>query len=406
LLFVLDTAQAVVLTPWLLGWIGAAELSFWLALSSALGLASVAVAAFSPPLVRHIARAQDGAATQPAAPSNWVLLRGQALRFGWVVLGLLVLAFVPLLADALREQPERWLAVALYAAALALRLRAGASFVLLNGCQQVGRDKWLLAAASALTLVLLVLAAALLRNVTAMAGAALLGSLALWGMARRAERLVAALPGPRVATPADAAEMRRLLVLGVAGFVQIGTTVPLATVWLAAGEAVSFGFWFRAAAVAGVLAGYYAQVRFPAWAQRGAVARRELGWVQVLIAGLAALVALAVVVSAQVPAMAGLSLMSPATTAALCVAAALTASSQLLGVFLLARGRSAFVVPAAAIALAAPVLACALAAWLQPQAFVFGYLLCAIALRGLLQHHWQRLRSEAGERVQPAQSRP
>ena len=406
LLFLLDTVQAVLLTPWLLGWIGASELSFWLALSSALGLVSVALAAFSPPLVRHIAQSQAVAGTTPAAPSNWLPLRRHALRFGGVVLALLVLAFVPLLADALRERPERWLAVLLYVAALALRLRASASFVLLNGCGQVGRDKWLLAAASGLTLVLLVLAAALLRSVTAMAAAALLGSLALWAMAWRAERLVARLPGPQAAAPPDPTEMRRLLLLGVAGFVQAGTTVPLATVWLPADEAVSFGFWFRAAAVTGVLAGYYAQVRFPAWARGDASTPRELAWVQVLIAGVAALVALAIAVSSQVPAMAGLSMLLPATIAALCVAAALTASSQLLGVYLLARGRSGFVAPAAAIALAAPLLACGLAAWLTPAAFVFGYLLCAIALRGLLQAHWLRLRNEAAARVQPAQSRP
>ena len=277
-----------------------------------------------------------------------------------------------------------------------LRLWAYTRFVLFNGLQQVGRDKAMLVGAAALSLLLTVAAAWGLRSLPAMALAHLLAALWLAWTAHRAEAGLMQQLSPSVAAPAAAAEMRGLFALNAAGFVNLGTCVPLATLWLPADQGVAFGFWFRAAAVASVLAGFHAQIRFPQWARSGVdlgAMRGELlraQWLLLLFAaGIWATQRLCVVIAPT----SSIAAVSALTMLALCACAALTAASQLLGAALMARGQLGFIRPAVLLALAAPLLAGLGVALLAPQALIAGYLVSALGLRVMLGRRMAELPS-------------
>jgi hypothetical protein len=271
LLFVFDIAQGVLLLPWLVAWLGAPSVAYWVALVSALALVNVAAAATGQPLVRHIARVSAGG----RAPGNWAALLGQTQRINLPLLLVLLTAFtVALLAPQIDSRDEA-IATAVYFAGLLLRLAALNRFVLLNGVQQVGRDKLWLAAAAGLSLLATAGAAWLWRSISALAMAHAATAALLWLVARHLSAQVAqaaqtaqGVPAP-AAKPIRMAEVRTVFMLHLAGFANLGTCVPLATLWLPADEGVAVAFWFRTLGIALALAGYAAQLSYPVWARDG-----------------------------------------------------------------------------------------------------------------------------------------
>jgi hypothetical protein len=378
-LFGLEAVQGVLLLPWLLRQMGAPGVAFWVALSSAVTLLSIATAPL-PLTIRNIAAATEG---DGHAPANWPQLHRRAVRDTFVLLMPALFLYGALVIAPQATGSDHAVATAVFAAALLLRLAALNAFVLVSGVQQVGRDKVWLATAAALTLLGSVVAALLTPDVTGLALAYLAGALALWAGSRHA---VAQVPRARGSANADLPrphEVRDLLLLQMAGFANLGTVVPLATLLLPEAEAVGSAFWFRACATVLAGAAFVAQVRMPAWAAAapGSAAPREAGW---LLGGVALLILLILGASSLHPP--GVPVLAASATAALCLLALAGAVTVLVGQWLIARRAHAFVPLAVALAAGAPLASLAVAAFERP-AWAWGHAIVNVVLAGAMLRH-------------------
>lgn len=383
LLFAFDVAQGVLLLPWLVAWLSAPLVAYWVALGSTLALVNVAAAATAQPLVRNIARVS----TRGRAPANWHDLHRQGRRIGQPVLVMLLAVFTLALLAPQIDHRDEVIATAVFFAGLLLRLAALNHFVLLGGVQQIGRDKVWLAAAAGVALLATVGAAWAWRSLTALAVAHTASAALLWLAARHISAQVARGARAPPAAPVQPAEVRTVFMLHLAGFVNLGTCVPLATLWLSAGEGVAVAFWFRALGVAMALAGFAAQLRYPVWAQGNNGTR--LGDVWRLLGMVAALV-LALWISLWVAVQTGLGGVPPLPAAMSLLLAAVVfggAFTLVWGQWLAARADYRFARAVATLSWAAPAAALALAWAFGGVALVLGYAVVNLLVAALMTWH-------------------
>jgi len=383
LLFAFDIAQGVLLLPWLVAWLGAPPVAYWVALGSSLALVNVAAVATGQPLVRHIARVSvDG-----RAPANWAALLAQARRIGQPLLALLLALYTLVLLLPQIDSRDEMIAAALYFAGLLCRLAAAQHFVLLNGAQQVGRDKIWLAAAAGVSLIGTAGAAWAWRNLSVLALTQAATSLLLWLAARRATTQMAAGPRGPAAEPIHGAEVRTVFMLHAAGFVNLGTCVPLATLWLPAEQGVAVAFWFRAFGIALALAGYAAQLRYPGWALSGTGARQREVW---RLLGVVAALVLALWLGLAWAARHGLAGV-PALPAQMSLALAAVALGGVVtlvwGQWLAAQADYRFARASVVLSWAAPLTALALAGAFGGGALLLGYALINLLVAAVMIHH-------------------
>jgi len=382
LLFGLEIMQSVALLPLLLRWMPAEEVALWTSLTAGLGLINAVAAAYSQPLVRTVA-------SRPATcrlPPNWKVLARRADRSGfWILVGAQLALGSWLAAAGVLPGAQGWLALGAYFVSMHVRLAAINRFAWTNGLRQLGRDKRLLVQASALALVLAVVLGSTLGSALGPALAALAASAWLLRQSVHACSTLGHNPSGAPAPWPDRREVSGLLLLNLAGYLNLGTDVLLANHLLPPEQAVSYAFWSRALMSFALLAGLYAQIRFPSWATApGWQLRTELR------RGLLALLALPLVAAAayhavsEMPALAHLCLLPAWMLYALACTAALGCGTLLAGQISTSRGARAFLIPSAALASCAPLMSWAVAQTeAGAQAFVLGYGLVNLGLLGL-----------------------
>jgi hypothetical protein len=376
-LFALETAQSVLLLPLLPRWMPVSDVTLWISLTAGLGLVNAAAAAYAQPLVRSLA----AHGSLRGLPLNWQTLRRQTDRHGLALL----LVMLSVLAVFLARQVHVWswmttLAVVIFFAALVCKLIALNRFVALNGLAQIGRDKRILLAGSAVTLGAALILAPSTGEVWGLALASLIGATvsaamaarAVNGLGHNAQREV--VPWPRNA------EMWSLVALSLSGYLNMGTDVLVANHFLPAPHAVSYAFWSRALFSLCLLAGMYTQIQFPRWAQAEAPALRiELRRALLTTLALPALAMLAYAVIAQSPWGAQLCLLPTWQFVTLSLTAGLCCAVVICGQVSNARGAYAFMLPSAWVACCAPLFAGVAGMW-EPGAFVLGYAVANAAL--------------------------
>jgi len=382
LLFVLEIMQSVALLPLLLLWMPASEVALWTSLTAGLGLINAVAAAYSQPLVRTVA----GRPPACQLPPNWQALARRADRSGFLLLtGAQLVLGCWLAASSVVPGPQAWWALGVYFVAMHLRLAAISRFAWTNGLRQLGRDKRLLVQASAVALILAILLGAALGSALGPALAVLAASGWLLRQSIKACSTLGHNPGGEPAPWPDRREMSGLLLLNLAGYLNLGTDVLVANHFLQPVQAVSYAFWSRALISFALLTGLYAQIRFPTWVTAsGRQLRIELRRGLLALLLLPPVAAAAYSAASDMPAIAHLCLLPTWMLFTLACTAAMGCGTLLAGQISTSRGARAFLLPSAVLAASAPLISWALArSDAGVQAFVLGYCIVNIGLLGL-----------------------
>ncbi len=370
LVLLLEAGHAVVLLPLASKWVPDRELGAWVAMHSGLGLVQAAAAAYSQPLIRMLASGRPRRATR-----DWPDVLRRCDRTGHLLLGILQVPFACVLVPSMSGWQAEWIgALTLFFVAMHLRLAAMNRFVLTNGLRLVGYDKRMLATASACTLGLGIVLAAVSGSILGLALATVAGAFLLRWKAGMAAARLSIRPARGTLGWPDRRRMISLLVLGLSGYLNLGTDVLVANRLLDPPQAIAYALWTRALFVSLALVGLYAQLRFPFWASLPRpLAARELRRAAIPIglivpAAGAAWVLLAAAAPSSLPAR-----LDPAIVVSMAVSYALACGVVLLGQYAIARGVTGFALPCAVVASSAPFVALAWGRLGAAERFMFGY---------------------------------
>lgn len=378
-LYALEALQSIALIPFFQSVLGAEEASHWIAITSSLGLVTLACSGYFQPLIRNIA---TGGA---AVPPNWEATRRRISIIGASTLLASQIAFLCIALGSRAQNLQALWPALIYFAAMHLRLAAFNQLILLNGLRKVGKDKQLLIIASSVNLALMLLLGLLFESGVALACASVTSSGLLAGLAWR-ENARSARASPRshkaVAAPGPR-EIGGLLLLALGGYLNLSTDVVVSARLLAAEAALDYALWSRLLMTQLVIVGLYAQVRFPFWASPsvrfGDILDevRRAYWLLLLSGAAFGVAFLANHELHLVDRGAQLPLWCFALMALNAYVCCLTV---LLGQALTVRSAYSFMRPSIAIACCAPFAAIACGHFIAAQAFVVGYLIVNLLL--------------------------
>ncbi len=375
MLYVLEGIQSIILIPFFAAVLDHGQAAFWVTLTTSTGLVAMALAGHYQPLIRNLSSHHG-----QSLPPNWGRVRGRTIgQAGVILLGAQVLFIGYSLHGKADATPDMLWAALLYFAGLHLRLAATADFILLNGMQQVGRDKSLLIASSSLNLVVVVGLGLAFRSVVPLAIGYVVVNGVLFAMARRAAQEVCRthpLAEPSIKMPA-ASESTWLLSLSLGGYLNLSTDILLSSRLLHSSLALDYAFWSRILLTQLAVVGLWAQVRFPFWSSprldTNQLVRDVANAGKVLVAiDMTILAGYAIAASrGWLVYHAGLPIWAMAVMAATVCLAGLTV---LMGQALTARSRYSFVAPSIVVSCLSPVAAWLAGTQFASLAFVLGYL--------------------------------
>lgn len=385
-LYVLEAIQSIALIPFFKSVLGAGAASHWVVVTSSVGLVALACAGYFQPLIRNVSAATGGIA---GVPLRWTSTRRRMTILGASTLAVAQGCFLVLaMGTHTHDRHGLWPAL-VYFAAMYLRLGAFHHFILLNGLRQVGKDKQLLIVASAVNLAAVLLLGTLFGNTLALAGGSLLSSALLLVLARRATARCVAPDAP--ATPAvdvpGVREIGGLLLLAVAGYLNLSTDIVLAARMLPSDAALDYALWSRLLLTQLAIVGLYAQVRFPFWASpsvRFASIVAEVRRAYWLLLVSALVLGAAFLANRELHLVDHGNQLPLWTFALMAVNAYLCCLTVLLGQALTVRSAYSFMRPSIVITCCAPLAAIAFGHFVAAPAFVAGYLLVNLLLFGVV----------------------